>query len=489
MHNQEYILKKTSTLIDKKNYEEAKSVLLELIKEAKNVKIDARVYYFLYLVFDGLKEAKSAKKYLEKCLKINKTNHIVLNNLANIYIKERNTIKAEKFYLESLEIKDDYLVATINLAIFYEATGRLDEAKKFYLKAIDLSPKEISIYFNLSRIDKNFISEKKIKYLEDLMKNEKIKSIDMAYGFFLLAEYERKNFFFVKEIDYLKKGHQKIFNEKFNKNNQTLNYWQNTIPVKYNKFSFINDNKENELTKFNPIFIIGLPRSGSTIVETILSSGDTNVENLGETNIFNGTVVSTHNELKDKENTKIDLDLINNKVLKLMKDRNFLSTKSKIFTEKSLENFFYIDVILKLFPKAKFINTYRNIEDNVFAIFQQALTKLSWTHSIENILKYVDNYLNIMDYFLKKYPNKIFSLDLEELTNNPEESSKKIYSFSNLKWNERVLDFHKRKDLIISTASNIQIRRNIQKYDYEKYRPYKEFLKKFSHKYTWIDKD
>ena len=93
------------------------------------------------------------------------------------------------------------------------------------------------------------------------------------------------------------------------------------------------------------------------------------------------------------------------------------------------------------------------------------------------------------DYFIKKYPNKIFSLDLEELTNNPEETSKKIYSFSNLKWNETVLDFHKRKDLIISTASNIQIRRNIQKYDHEKYRPYKEFLKKFSHKYTWIHKD
>ena len=159
MHNQEYILKKTSTLIDKKNYKEAKSILLELIKEVKNIKIDARVYYLLYLVFDGLREAKSAKKYLEKCLKINKTNHIVLNNLANIFVKEGNIIKAEKFYLESLENKDDYLVATINIAIFYQDTGRLDEAKKFYLKAIDLSPKKISIYFNLSRIDKNFIIE------------------------------------------------------------------------------------------------------------------------------------------------------------------------------------------------------------------------------------------------------------------------------------------------------------------------------------------
>ena len=99
MYNQEYILKKTSTLINKKNYKEAKFVLLELIKEAKNVKIDARVYYLLYLVFDGLKEVKSAKSYLEKFLKINKTNHIALNNLANIYLKAGNTIKAEKFYL------------------------------------------------------------------------------------------------------------------------------------------------------------------------------------------------------------------------------------------------------------------------------------------------------------------------------------------------------------------------------------------------------
>ena len=92
-----------------------------------------------------------------------------------------------------------------------------------------------------------------------------------------------------------------------------------------------------------------------------------------------------------------------------------------------------------------------------------------------------------MDYFVKKYPSKIFSLDLEELTNKPEETSKKIYSFINLKWNERVLDFHKRKDLIISTASNIQIRRNIQKYDHEKYRPYKYLLKNFVNKYSWLN--
>ena len=69
MRNQEYILKKASALIDKKNYKETKSVLLELIKEVKNIKIDARTYYLLYLAFDGLKEVKSAKKIFRKMFK------------------------------------------------------------------------------------------------------------------------------------------------------------------------------------------------------------------------------------------------------------------------------------------------------------------------------------------------------------------------------------------------------------------------------------
>ena len=486
MSSQEDILKKATIFIDKKDYKKAKSILLALIKVAKNFKIDARVFYALYLSFDGLKESKEAKRYLEKYLKINDKNHVGLNNLANIYLKEGNNHKAEKFYLKSLEYKNNYLIGIINLAIFYQNIGRLDEAKKFYLKAIDLSPKRISIYFNLNRIDKNFMDKNKINYLINLMKNEKIESMEMAYGFFLLAENERKQNFYIKEMEYLEKAHQCTFEEKLNKNNRTLNYWQNTISMKYDKFSFLNENKKNELTNLKPIFIIGLPRSGSTMVDAILSSGETTVENFGESSILNTAVAITHNELQKEENTIIDLDLISNTVLRLIRDKNFLSTENKIFTDKSLENFFYIEIILKIFPKAKFINTFRNIEDNIFAIFQQSLAKLSWTHSIENIVKYADNYLKIIEHFKKKYPDRILSLNLEELTNKPEETSKKLYSFCNLKWNEKALNFYNRKDLFISTASNIQIRKNINRYDQQKYRPYKELLKKFSDKYNWI---
>ena len=484
MLDQENILKKTSVLINKKKYEEAKFTLLNFIKISKNIKIGLKFYYQLYQATYGLREFKNAKNYLEKCIKINGNNHIVFNNLANLFLVERNVLKAEKFYLKSIEKKNDYSIAYINLAILYEHLGKLEAAKKFYLKAIEIEPNQVSIYYNLNRIDKNFLTEDKINFLNNLQKKNEIRLVDKAYFFFLLAENERKKKSFNKEIDYLKKAHQSLFDADLNKNNQSLNYWINIIPNKYDKFTFKNENKINDLAKLYPILIIGLPRSGSTIVEAILSSGNTKVENLGETSMLNGALLSTHNLLTSNKN--INLDLINNTIDQFMKDIKFYKIKNNIFTDKSLENFFYIEIILKIFPKAKFIHTFRNLEDNIFAIFQQALTKISWTNSIENILIYIHNYLKIINLFEKKYPEKIFSISLEKLTDDPKEISKKLYKFCDLKWDDKVLEFYNRKDLIISTASNIQVRKNIIKYNYKKYTPYKDFLKIFSNKYDWL---
>ena len=77
-----------------------------------------------------------------------------------------------------------------------------------------------------------------------------------------------------------------------------------------------------------------------------------------------------------------------------------------IFVDKSLENFFNIDLILKIFPKAKFIHSYRDYNDSVISIDQSYLNQLSWTHSIKDILDYVDNYIKIIDYLIENIKAK-----------------------------------------------------------------------------------
>ena len=97
------------------------------------------------------------------------------------------------------------------------------------------------------------------------------------------------------------------------------------------------------------------------------------------------------------------------------------------------------------------------------------LPELSWAHSIENIVTYVNDYINVINYYKYKYTNKIMDINLEKFTKNSENVSKEIYKFCGLNWNKDVLNFYKRDNLNVKTLSFTQIRKKISKYDEKKY--------------------
>ena len=314
-----------------------------------------------------------------------------------------------------------------------------------------------------------------------------------AAGFFLLANNANKKKLFNKEIEYLKKAHTHVFSGNLGSNKKSLNYWLNIIPKKYNRINYVISNQPNDNNKnLKPIFIIGLPRSGSTLVETLIMAGKNKIISTGESSSLNHSLINTYGNLLFNDNKNNDKNLnfevnkIENKLFDKLNNLDVLKSKDQIFIDKSLENFFYIDLILNIFPSARFIHTHRNLNDNIMAIFQKMLTNVSWTHSLENILNYVDNYLKIINDFKKKYPDKILSVNLKELTNQNEDWSKKIYNFCELEWSQDVLEFYKQKKTFVNTASNIQVRKKMYKYDIDKYKVYSEILKKFEKTYPWL---
>ena len=82
------------------------------------------------------------------------------------------------------------------------------------------------------------------------------------------------------------------------------------------------------------------------------------------------------------------------------------------------------------------------------------LPDFPWTHSISDILNYIDNYIKLISFYEKKFPNQILTIDLENLTNNQEFYTKKIFEFCNLSWTPEILKFYKKKDLVVKTLSN-----------------------------------
>ena len=164
-------------------------------------------------------------------------------------------------------------------------------------------------------------------------------------------------------------------------------------------------------------------------------------------------------------------------------------SSNPLFIDKSLENFFNIEMILKIFPKAKFLHTFRDPVDSAISIYQSMLSELSWTHTFENILSYIDDYKKIINYFKIKYPTKIMDINLEKFTQQSEITAKSIYEFCDLKWNKKYLEFFERKDLYSKTNSFLQIRKKISEYDFEKYKPYISLLEPYKKKYKWLNKD
>jgi len=264
------------------------------------------------------------------------------------------------------------------------------------------------------------------------------------------------------------------------------------MPKIIKKFNFSSEKKVSK--KIKPIFIMGLPRSGSSLIESILCSGKKKIPNGGETAIINRIFLDDNSEFFSKKkfleiNKKLEINQNSfiQKVINQYKLLNLLDKKKEnTFTDKSLENFFYIELIVKLFPDSKIVICERNIFQIIMSTYQNFLPKITWSHSIDNILEYIDNYLKIIDNFKKKYPKKIYTVELDKLTKDPVNISKDLFYFCNLEWDQKCLEFYKRDDLYSKTASNQQIRNQILNNDTKKYSAYKEFFYPYLNKYEWL---
>jgi len=406
---------------------------------------------------------------------------------------ELNRIKESIVYYKlSLKIEPKSINTILNLAIANYVIGNFLSAKKLFLKVIKLDKQNLRAYYGLYQINQNNLTLKIIQELKEINKNNNLKQRYLID--YLLSKYEKKNENYELEIKYLQSFQKKCFDFKKDYNLQGLFYYNKIISRIYNKIIFKNQSNSKIILKnINPIFIIGLPRSGSTLIESMISAGEERVISLGETAIFNTEIFNQFKNIIYKkdfnlETNQLHIDIYDLKKKIFQRYENYLIDKnqSEFFSDKSLENFFNIEAILKVFPNAKFIHTKRSYKDSAIAIYQSMLADLPWTHSISSILNYIDNYIKIINYYEKKYPSKILSINLENLTENKEFYSKKIFEFCNLFWSPEILKFYKKKNMSVKTLSNSQVREQIFRYNSIKYKPYFNLLSDFKDKYDWL---
>ena len=475
--------------------------------------------YNLGVIFYQAKELSIAKNYLKKTTEVQKNFGLAFFTLGNVHSDLREYNEALSCYQKAIEINPNIVGAHNNLGLIFRTLNDFENAINCYKKAIDLQPQNGGAYHNLAlaykelgQFDKSIESHKKAieyeknnlahyyylselkkeildsnlkKKINEIIKDTKLTPHNNAFGNYLLAKYEEKSKDYEKEFELLVEGHKNFYNTRKKKFDLGIKYCFDDVLQIYNGIDVKKINQSyNEI---KPIFIIGVPRCGSTLVEKIITSGTKFISIGEETSVFENFV---NKRILEKQSLNLgDSVDITNELKKIYKERGLLSEKNNfIFTDKSLNNFFYLNLINKIYPNAKIINCKRDVLSSIMSIFKNNLSELAWTHDINNILKYFDNYFKIINEFKKNNSSKIYELEFEKLANDPEKESKKVMDYCELPWNKKCLEFYKRKDLISKTASNVQIRKAVYKHSLERYLPYKKFLMKYAEKkYSWFN--
>jgi len=366
----------------------------------------------------------------------------------------------------------------LNLAKLYTDFGQQQAAKDVLAKGMIFYPRKLSFPYRLQSLDKLGLKD---DFYQTLMKKEaQIPEQDRFYFHWLLAQHENIQGAPENEMSHLLKAHEaykKLGNFKLN----TETFMQLIRHLHQLSSSLIPEQLTPLSVEASPIFIVGIPRCGSTLVESILCSGPEEVQKGEETGVVFHCATNNLKTVNDKswEHFKLECDA--------HFQRLGLSNSGQCFTDKSLENIFMIDLLLALYPNAKIVYCERNPLACSVSILRNNLAVLPWAHDPEAIFNYVDLSLKAIDSAIDKYPGRILRMQYETLAAQPELESKKLMQFCDLPWDESCLNFHKRSDTYSKTASHIQIRKAINTDSIDLYQKYRNVFKAFEPAYPWLN--
>lgn len=422
----------------------------------------------LSLIFNIIQDYKSSLRFCEKALKINSNRPEVHHNLANSYLYLSELDKAEKHILKSIDLRggletDEIMKFKDTLNIYTDillAKGEIEVFRKVCQKILDKGIYFGDVFRKLLRNDRKSISEKYIADLNNILNdidqygNLVDRNLTKAGIFSCLAEYNQTLNQKISEEYYIA-GNKLISDLQrdslYNRQDRTKKIIKIFDDIDLNNQSLNIPRERGD----GLIFVIGMPRSGTTLTESILSTADDCVTG-GEKVFFHiqCSPLITNYE-KDNFNIKTFEELGEN-YLEII---DIQRKGKKYFVDKLPENYLYYGFIKTALPGAKFIHVYRDPWDNAISLFKQNFAKeLFYASTFFGIALEYANYEHIMSVWKACANNDILDLNYQDLVTNTNGEIEKIWKFCNFKGQ---FDESKRKKHFAQTASKHQVTKGI----------------------------
>ena len=436
----------------------------------------------LATVYKNLYEFKKSEDLYKKVLKENPKNIKVLNNYSN-FKREFNQYKeAKKLLLKAIELEPSNVEILLNLVVCCQGLGDMKDAKSYAFKILDIQPSNTTAHKLLSSIIDYRKEPGNFEKMKQLLNDEKLNNLSLSDKinlFFATGKAYEDIKDFENAYNYLSKAN---LIEKHNNNFDLTNTKKlfNSLIKLFNTLELRNLPKYQNEKQY--IFICGMPRSGTTLIEQILAS-HSKVRGAGEIHYLSNII---------SENFLIDNHFDKSKILKeLSKSNNFVLEKynhlinfhqfdTDIITDKAPQNFIWIGFIKIFFPNSKIIHCQRNPKDNCLSIFKNHFSSktMFWAYDQKDIAEYYILYSKMMNFWKSIFKDSIFDANYENIVNSPESEVRKLISFCDLKWEPNCLNFYKNKKTPVQTVSVSQASKPIYKSSVNSNLGYKKHLRK-----------
>ena len=389
-------------------------------------------------------------------------------NLANLYKSLKNYDEAIKNYKKVIELDPNFSDPYNNIGTIYSILGKFNDAREFYLKSMNVNEYFAEPYKNYIQLSKIDEKDDVFNNLKKIVKNEN------------LDEEQKEVFFYSISKAYFDIGNNDLAFKYLNSANRiklkNLDYSFNKDKKEFKKIKeyFLNKKilnlKHFKKNQVMPIFILGMPRSGTSLIEQIVSN-HSEVHGAGELDILPISVKNSNWQNSD------DFEKTLNKIRIEYLEKISLISKKKYITDKLPGNFKRIGFILNAFPDCKIIHLERNPMAICWSNYKSNFnsTGMGFTLSQEYTAEYYLLYKDLMKFWHERYSEKIINVNYENLVENFEDEVKKLFIKLNLNWEKQLYDFHK-NERPVETASFMQVRSKIYKKSSEQWKSYKKYL-------------
>lgn len=436
---------------------------------------DTQALYNLGVALGDAGKTDEAIGIYRRATELDPKHGLAFNNLGSALEAKGDKQAAKDCYQHAVDINAQHPEAQNNLGAIQSEQGELDAARASFNAAIYARPDFIDPHFNLSTLKKYEPGDPHGDILEELAKQrEKLTDDARARLCFAVGKAREDIGDHQRAFEAYQEGNR-LTRSKIKYDEQRTTKTHTDIKHVFSK-NFLESFKDAGDQSRAPVFIVGMPRSGSTLIEQVLSSHP-DVFGAGELPDLNEVIMAACPQSFPQGLGNLDGQTFSQIGKDYVRRLQSCDASAKRITDKMPSNFYYVGMIRLMLPNAKIIHSCRGAMDICWSNYTRHFkSTMEFAYDLEELGRYHNRYKDMMDHWSSVLPEHvILDVDYENMVEDLESQARRLIDFVGLDWNDACLDFHK-NPRHVQTASIAQVRQPIYKSSLNRWQHYEEQL-------------